>query len=96
MSDDGENSAGIAAAFVSGRVQGLIGLTLAMARTHPDPQLLLREIEAMEIAAAARAEATVVPDEFLEGVQDVVRRVRSILQARLEPPGPRSNLGRTP
>ena len=57
MPDDpiGENIA-----FVSGQVHAWKAIMLAVARLYPSPNLLLREVERLDLAAMARAEPTAV------------------------------------
>jgi hypothetical protein len=70
--------------FVAGRAQGLTAVILAMAETHPDPAALLSSLERWEQIGIALAETAPFRDEYIEGIQDVIERVRDHLRRRLE------------
>jgi hypothetical protein len=72
--------------FVAGQLQGVIGVLLALAKLHPLPDRLGAEISAMEQAAIARAESTLIGDDFLDGIRDVATRLQAVLTERAGPP----------
>jgi hypothetical protein len=72
--------------LVAGQLQAVIGVLLALAKLHPLPDQLRAEISAMEQAAIARAETTLIGDDFLDGIRDVVMRLQTVLATRTGPP----------
>jgi hypothetical protein len=72
--------------FLAGQVQAIIGSLLALAKLHPSPEALKIELSAMEQAAIARAESTLIGDNYLEGIRDVVARLQAVLAKRLGSP----------
>jgi hypothetical protein len=69
--------------FVAGRVHGINAVLLALAATHPDPASLLAELEKVEQAGLAVTESTLLPDRYIEGMRDIIDRVRNLLNLRL-------------
>jgi hypothetical protein len=69
--------------FVAGRAYGINAVLLALAETHPDPTSFLRELENFEQAGLAQTESTLLPDRYLEGMRDIIDRVRNHLNRRL-------------
>jgi hypothetical protein len=70
--------------FVSGRANGIIAVLLAFAQTHPDPQTFLGHLEQAEQAGLAQVEASQLSDRYIDGMRDVIDRVRNLLRLRLE------------
>ena len=83
MANDDEYSQQAHADFVSGRLHGAGVVLLALANTHPDPGALLTEIEKVEQAAQAHVEATLLSEDYLNGMRDIIDRVRTLLCQRL-------------
>jgi hypothetical protein len=69
--------------FVAGRAHGAVTVLLAFAATHPDPEHLLSELERVEQAALAQVESSLRSDLYLDGMRDVIDRVRALLRLRL-------------
>jgi hypothetical protein len=70
--------------FVGGRANGVIAVLLALAQTHPEPEKLLSHLEQSEQAGLAQVEANQLSDQYIDGMRDVIDRVRNLLRLRLE------------
>lgn len=70
--------------FIGGRANGITDVLLAFAQSHPDPKTLLNHLEQVEQAGLAQVEATLLSDRYIDGMRDVIDRVRNLLRLRLE------------
>jgi hypothetical protein len=69
--------------FVAGQVHALLAFALAVIETHPSPALLEQHLGLAQQAGLARAESTLLPDDFLDGQRDVMDRLQQrALRAR--------------
>jgi hypothetical protein len=66
--------------FLAGEVHALMGFATAIVMTHPDISELAEQIEQTAQANLALAEGSVVPDEFVEGVQHIWDRIRKAIK----------------
>jgi hypothetical protein len=55
----------------------LVGFCIAVINTHPSPAELRLHIEAAEHVTLAKAESTLVLEDFLEGVRNVFDRLKT-------------------
>lgn len=67
----------------SGRVHGFNTVMLAIAASHPEPQLFLSELERVEQFSLAQAENTLLSDRYIEGMRQSIDLVRTALNLRL-------------
>ena len=69
--------------FLGGQVHALIGFALAIIHTHPAPVRLPRHLDFVGQITLARAEGSLVSDEYLDGVQDVQNRLTHAVETAL-------------
>jgi hypothetical protein len=62
--------------FVGGQVHALMGFALAVIDTHPEPERLARAIDTFGQVTLARAEGVLVSDRYIDGIQDVMNRLK--------------------
>ena len=61
--------------FTAGRVHALVGFMTAVILTHPNPAQLAKALEKVGQANLATAESALVVDAYVDGVQDMQRRI---------------------
>jgi hypothetical protein len=66
--------------FVSGEVQALLAFAIILAKTSPQPNIVLSEFEKIEQARIAEAEMLLVGDELLQGFQFATAKIRKALE----------------
>ena len=66
--------------FVSGEVQALLAFAIILAKTSPQPKLVLSEFQEIEQARIAEAEMLLVGDELLQGFQFATAKIRKALE----------------
>jgi hypothetical protein len=74
--DTGANSL-----FLAGEIHALFAFAQALARTSPNPSLLLAHFRGAEQAGLAAVETQPVPDDLVEGYQFVTERLRASLES---------------
>jgi len=62
--------------FLAGQVHALMGFAQAVISTHHAPERLARHLDSIGQMALARAEGTLVSDDYVDGVQDVQNRLK--------------------
>src|SRR5258708_40087070 len=75
MADDPRETENVR--FLAGQVHALGGFCIAIINTHPSPADLSQHIEAVEHVTLARAESTLVIEDFLAGVRHVFDRLKT-------------------
>jgi hypothetical protein len=70
--------------FVAGEVHCLIAFALALAATHPNRAALRTQFEKAKEVAVAIAEPQMISESFLEGLEDVARRLNAALKGEGE------------
>jgi len=63
--------------FLAGQMQALMGFCIALINAHPSAAYLSRHIDAAEQATLARAESTLVTEDFLDGLRDAFDRLKA-------------------
>jgi len=63
--------------FLAGQVHALVGFCVTIINTHPSPAELSLHLDAVEHVTLARAESTLVIEDFLHGVRNVFDRLRT-------------------
>ena len=77
--------------FVAGQVHALVSFALALARTHPDRELLLRAFEKSSQEGLAKAEIALTSEQVIVGFQDTAAKILQVLgEKSLEVPKRRS------
>jgi hypothetical protein len=62
--------------FLGGQVHALVGVCAAFINNDPNPTRLDKLLETVEQATLARVESELVQEDYLEGVRDVMDRLR--------------------
>jgi hypothetical protein len=69
--------------FLAGQVHGLIGFCSAIINDHPSPARLSRWLDESEQLNLAHVESTLVREEYLYGLRDVMDRLqKAVANAR--------------
>jgi hypothetical protein len=69
--------------FIGGQVHALMGFALAVIDTHPAPARLAQSIDSIGQITLARAEGILVSDRYIDGIQNVMGRLRRGLETAL-------------
>ncbi len=70
-------------AYTAGRSNGTKAVLLALAMTHHDPASFLAELEKAEQSALALSEGTLLTDDYMSGMREIIDSVRNLLNLRL-------------
>jgi hypothetical protein len=62
--------------FIAGQVHALMGFALAVIDAHPAPARLAQSIDSIGQVTLARAEGVLVSDRYIDGIQNVMDRLR--------------------
>lgn len=75
MVDDAQETQNVH--FIAGQVHALVGFCVAVANSHPSPEMLGLHLEAVEHVTLAHVESTLVMEDFLVGVRNVFDRLKA-------------------
>lgn len=70
--------------FLAGQVHALIGFATAIITASPDPGHLARHLDFVGQINLAQAEGELVPNVYIEGVQDIQDRLREAVETALK------------
>jgi hypothetical protein len=70
--------------FLAGRVHALIGFATAVIISHPDLSAIANAIDRVGEVNLARAEGSLVADEYVQGVLDVKDRLKRAVETAQE------------
>jgi hypothetical protein len=66
--------------FVGGQVHMLVGFALAIIESHPDLRELERKFQMHAQTTLANTEAITVPEEYVDGVLDISKRLQTAIE----------------
>jgi hypothetical protein len=66
--------------FLGGQVHMLVGFALAIIESHPDLAELERKFQMYAQTTLANTEAVTVPDEYVDGVLDISKRLQNAIE----------------